>query len=168
MFCSVNNSYNESDTFLPWITRICIKTKRKCPLMNVGRTARAAKTSLLKWMFFFSNLLAFTVTRLKWQRLFHCLWSWIPWEPHSNSLEKEKNSSWGVYALQRTSHIKEISRHGRAAKKYTKKRAAPVKFVVLLIKASSTWKQRFFPSFSKEYASPRSVFKSIHPLTRKR
>ena len=168
MFCSVNNSYNESDTFLPWITRICIKTKRKCPLMNVGRTARAAKTSLLKWMFFFSNLLAFTVTRLKWQRLFHCLWSWIPWEPHSNSLEKEKNSSWGVYALQRTSHIKEISRHGRAAKKYTKKRAAPVKFVVLLIKASSTWKQRFFPSFSEEYASPRSAFKSIHPLTRKR
>ena len=32
----------------------------------------------------------------------------------------------------------EISHHGRAAKKYTKKRAAPVKFVVLLIKASST------------------------------
>ena len=30
MFCSVNNSYNESDTFPPWITRICIKTKRKC------------------------------------------------------------------------------------------------------------------------------------------
>ena len=51
--------------------------------------------------------------------------------------KRKKNSSWGVYALQRTSH-KEISRHGRAAKKYTKKRAAPVKFVVLLIKASST------------------------------
>ena len=80
---------------------------------------------------------------------------------------KKKNSSWGVYALQRTSH-KEISRHGRAAKKYTKKRAAPVKFVALVIKASSTRKQRFFPPFSKECASPRSVFKSIHPLTRKR
>ena len=51
--------------------------------------------------------------------------------------KRKKKSSWGVYALQRTSH-KEISRHGRATKKYTKKRAAPVKFVVLLIKASST------------------------------
>ena len=103
----------------------------------------------------------------------------MSWGPHSNSLEKEKNSSWGIYALQTTSH-KEISRHGRAAKKCTKKRAAPVKFVVLtrenelsllvlLIKASSTRKQKtFFPSFSKEYASPRSVFESIHPLTQKR
>ena len=168
MFCSVNNSYNESDTFPPWITRICIKTKRKCHVDEYRANGEGSENVTIKINVFFSNLLAFTLTPLKWQMLFHCLWSWIPWAPHSNSLEKEKNSSWGVYALQRTSH-KEISRHGRAAKKCTKKRAArPVKFVVLLIKASSTRKQRFFPSFSKEYASPRSVFKSIHPLTRKR
>ena len=168
MFCRVNSSYNESDTFPPSITRICIKTKRKCHVDEYRANGEGSENVTIKMNVLFFKFVGVYSNSLKMANV-------VSLSLELNSVgtalkqfgKRKKKSSWGVYALQRTSH-KEISRHGRATKKYTKKRAAPVKFVVLVIKASSTRKQRFFPPFSKECASPRSVFKSIHPLTRKR
>ena len=154
MFCRVNSSYNESDTFPPSITRICIKTKRKCHVDEYRANGEGSKNVTIKMNVLFFKFVVVYSNSLKMANVV--------------SLSLELNSVGTALKQFGKRKKKEISHHGRAAKKYTKKRAAPVKFVVLLIKASSTRKQRFFPSFSKEYASPRSVFKSIHPLTRKR
>ena len=138
MFCRVNNSYNESDTFPPSITRICIKTKRKCHVDECRANGEGSENVTIKMNVLFFKFVGVYSNSLKMANV-------VSLSLELNSVgtalkqfgKRKKNSSWGVYALQRTSH-KEISRHGRATKKYTKKRAAPVKFVVLLIKASST------------------------------
>ena len=76
MFCSVNNSYNKSDTFPPSITRVCMKAKRKCHVDEYRVNGEGSENVTIKMnLSFFSNFLVFTLTRLKWQMLFHCPWS---------------------------------------------------------------------------------------------
>ena len=80
-----------------------------------------AKTSLLKRIRVFSNVVAIIPTRFKCQMLAKC--SGVEFlETVPEFRKRKKNSSSGIYVLHKTSH-QEISRASRAvtAKKFTNK-----------------------------------------------